>query len=184
MTDKTENPTVLIVARLSANRPHPFRIEPTAPEAAQMAEELGVLALRKIRFEGALHPDGKANWRLEATLGATVVQSCIVTLDPVTTRIEETVTRKFQKDWPGVDTDAEEVEMPEDETIDPLEDEIDLIALLQEALALALPAYPRSTDAEMTAAQFAPPGVTPLSDADAKPFAALAALKDQMKNED
>jgi len=184
MTDKTENPTVLHVAQMSMNRSHPFRIELSTPEMAQMADNLGILALRKTRFEGALHPDGQENWRLEAKLGATVVQPCVVTLDPVTTRIEENVVRKFQKDWPGVDLEVEEVEMPEDETIDPLTDQIDLKSLLQEALALALPPYPRSTETPLDSVQFAPPGVTPLTDADAKPFAALAALKDQLKDKE
>lgn len=184
MADKTENTTVLHVAQMSKNRSHPFRIEPAAPDLAQMAEELGVLALRKVRFEGVLHPDDRENWRLEAELGATVVQSCIVTLDPVTTRIEEPVIRKFRKDWPGIDPELEEVEMPEDETIDPLTAQIDLMALLQECVSLALPPYPRSTETPLESARFAPPGVAPLTDADAKPFAALAALKDQMKDND
>ncbi len=184
MTEKIENTTVLHLAQMAMNRPHPFRIEPDPTTMARMAEDLGILSLKKAVFEGAMHPDDGENWRLEARLGATVVQSCVVTLDPVTTRIEEPVTRKFRKDWPGVHTDQEEVEMPEDETIDPLSDHIDLLAFMQEAIALALPAYPRSTGQELGTARYAPPGVTPLTDADAKPFAALAKLKEQLKDDD
>ncbi|WP_420555932.1 YceD family protein [Roseovarius sp.] len=184
MSEKTENPTVLHLAQMSMNRSHPFRIEPDAPDMARMAEDLGILALKKVRLEGAMHPDDGENWKLEARLGATVVQSCVVTLDPVTTRIDEEIVRKFRKDWPGVDTDMEEIEMPEDETIDPLSDQIDLRAVLQEAIALALPPYPRSTGTPSENAQYAPPGVTPMTDADAKPFAALAKLKGQLKDGD
>lgn len=184
MTGKTENPTVLHLAQMSMNKPHPFRIEPDVPDMARMAEELGILALKKVRFEGAMYPEDAENWRLEAQLGATVVQSCVVTLDPLTTRIDEEIIRKFRKDWPGVDTELEEVEMPEDETIDPLVDHIDLKAIMQEAIALALPPYPRNTETPLESAQYAPPGVTPMTDADAKPFAALAKLKDQIKDED
>ncbi len=184
MADKTENPTVLHLAQMPANRAHRFLVEPSAPEMAQMAEDLGILAVKKLRLEGALHPEDGGDWRLEARLGATVVQSCVVTLDPVTTRLEEDVLRKYRKDWPGVDTDQEEVEMPEDETIDPLPDQIDLFAVIREAIALALPPYPRSTGTPLENSQFAPPGVTPLTDADAKPFAALAALRDQLKDGD
>ncbi|MGK7653041.1 MULTISPECIES: YceD family protein [unclassified Roseovarius] len=184
MTEKTENTNVLHLAQMAMNRPHPFRIAPDAPTMARMADDLGILALKKAVFEGAMHPDDGENWRLEARLGATVVQSCVVTLDPVTTRIEEPVIRKFRRDWPGVDTEQEEVEMPEDETIDPLTDRIDLGEMMQEAIALALPPYPRSTGQELGTARYAPPGVTPLTDADAKPFAALAKLKEQLKDDD
>lgn len=184
MTENTENPTVLHLAQMSMNRSHPFKLELDAEQMSLMADALGILALKKARFEGAVHPEDGDNWRLEAKLGATVVQSCVVTLDPVTTRIDEDVVRKFRKDWPGVDTHLEEVEMPEDDTVDPLSDHIDLLAFIQEAIALALPPYPRSTETPLESAQYAPPGVTPMSDADAKPFAALAQLKGKMKGED
>jgi hypothetical protein len=47
-----------------------------------------------------------------------------------------------------------------------------------EALALALPAYPRRDGATLGAhAASAPPGAAPLTDAEVRPFAALAALR-------
>jgi len=184
MSDKSENPAIFVLSKLSAHRSHPFCITPDAPEAAAMAEELDVLALRKLRLEGALHPDGKDNWRLEAHLGATVVQACVVSLEPVTTRLEEDVVRKYQKDFPGINPEDEEIEMPDDDNIDPLPVEVNLTEVLKEALALALPPYPRAKDSKPGATQFAPPGVPPMSDADAKPFAALAALKSKMADDE
>lgn len=182
MTKNGKPATQIRVADLGSNQTHSFSIVPEPAENAQLAAEIGVLALRKVRFEGAIIPDGDKGWRIEAQLGATVVQSCVVTLDPVTTRLEEAVERRFVHDWPGVDPEADEVEMPEDDSIEPLGDVIDLRMVLQEALSLALPTYPRSTEAELKQAQFAPPGVTPMTDADAKPFAALAALKDKLED--
>jgi hypothetical protein len=44
--------------------------------------------VRKLRFIGTLEPEGAQDWRLTADLGATVVQPCVVTLAPVTTRLE------------------------------------------------------------------------------------------------
>ncbi|NNK79430.1 MAG: DUF177 domain-containing protein, partial [Litoreibacter sp.] len=49
-----------------------------------------------------------------------------------------------------------------------------------EALSLALPAYPRAEGAELGETVFSEPGTDPMSDEDAKPFAALAALKNKM----
>ena len=55
--------------------------------------------------------------------------------------------------------------------------EIDLTAILTEELALNLPLYPRAADTVTTSETFAAPGVEPMTDAEAKPFAGLAALR-------
>jgi uncharacterized metal-binding protein YceD (DUF177 family) len=107
-----------------------------------------------------------------------VVQPCVVTLAPVTTRIEEDVERRFLADPPPMPEG--EVEMPGDESAEPLPDVIDLGAVLAEALALALPDYPRAEGAALEEAQFAAPGTRPMSDDDAKPFAGLAGLRDDL----
>jgi hypothetical protein len=52
---------------------------------------------------------------------------------------------------------------------------------MAEALALALPDYPRAPDAELEAGQFAAPGVAPMTDDEAKPLAGLAALRDRLR---
>lgn len=184
MSNDTKSTAPLRVSALNANGDTPFSLQPDPPACAEIAERLGVLTVRKLRFAGTVSPDTNKEWVLSANLGATVVQSCVVSLEPVTTRIEEPVTRRFTKDWIGVDLDADEVEMPQDDTLEPLGEEIDLHTLMIEALALALPAYPRAASASLAQTQFAPPGVAPLSDADAKPFAALAALKDKLGDPD
>ena len=58
---------------------------------------------------------------------------------------------------------------------------IDVAAIGIEALALALPLYPRARGAEFAEAVFAAPGVAPLKSEDLKPFAGLAALADKLK---
>lgn len=159
-----------------------FRIEPDPAGRAAIAANLDVLAVRKLHFDGALIPLGKRDWRIEATLGATVSQACVVTLDPVTTRIDEEITRTYvaQFDFP----DADEVEMPEDDTTDPLPETLDLVEVATEALALSLPAYPRKAGAETGTAVFTEPGKAPMRDEDARPFAGLAALRDSLENKD
>ena len=147
---------------------------------------LEIEAIRKLTFQGTVAPDGTLDWRLDGKLGATVVQSCVVTLAPVTTRIDRTVVRRFLADMPdlgAVNTDEspdEEIEIPEDETAEPLTATIDLARIMAEALALALPDYPRADGAEIENAVFAAPGTVPLEDKDLKPFAGLAALKARM----
>ena len=52
---------------------------------------------------------------------------------------------------------------------------------MAEALALALPDYPRAPDATLENAQVTEPGIAPMSDEDARPFAALAGLRDKLQ---
>ena len=71
--------------------------------------------------------------------------------------------------------------MPEDDTAEPLPEVIDLTEVTREALALALPLYPRAPGAELGEAVFAAPGTAPIRDEDLKPFAGLAALKAKLE---
>ena len=172
--------TMLSLSRLGRAAPKPFEVEPDAEGRAAMAELLDVQSVRKARLTGSLIPEGKADWRMEAVLGATAVQTCVVTLEPVTTRIDMPLTRSYRAEMP--DPTGEEMEMPEDDTIEPLPDSLDLTAVLTEALALALPDYPRAEGVELGEAVFASPGISPMTDEDAKPLAGLAALRDQLSN--
>ncbi|PPB80018.1 uncharacterized metal-binding protein YceD (DUF177 family) [Albidovulum inexpectatum] len=162
------------VADLPPRKPTRFRLEPDSETSAAIAQSLGILGVDKLRFEGELRPIGRGDWELTAQLGATVRQACVVTLDPVSTRIDEQVIRRYLADYQ--EPEGEEVEMPEDDTAERLTEVIDLGTVMVEALALALPDYPRRPGAELGQAQFAAPGVTPLTDEDLRPFAGLADL--------
>ena len=106
------------------------------------------------------------------------MQPCVVTLEPVLTRIDTKVERRYVADWPDEADAGAEIEMPEDDTLEPLGTHIDPGAVMLEALALAAPDFPRKADAEplgnLTVTE---PGKAALSDDDVKPFAGLAALK-------
>jgi uncharacterized metal-binding protein YceD (DUF177 family) len=167
---------VIDVARLRGLGAFDFDLEPTPAEAAALARLMGAQAVRKLRFAGRLAPAPGGAWRLEAALGATVVQTCVVTLDPVTTRVDAPVRRLFT---PGL-ADAAEIDLDPDADgeIEPLGERIDLGLVATEALALALPAYPRRADAALDASALsAPPQASPAAEAEVRPFAALAALR-------
>ncbi len=174
--------SLLRLADLAASRGTSFALTPDADDRTAIADTLGIVGIKKLRFEGNLTPQGRKDWVLTAQLGATVVQDCVVTLDPVTTRIDEAVTRQYLADLP--ETTGTEVEMPEDDTLEPLPDSIDLYAVLTEALALALPLYPRADGAELGQVVYTRKGVAPLTDEAARPFAGLGALRDSLKNKD
>lgn len=171
--------TRIPVRELQRARGAAFDLRPDAQGRRDLAGAMGLLGLRKLSFSGRIVPEGRSDWRLEGRLGATVVQPCVVTLEPVTTRIEEPVERVFLAD-PPPEPEGDEVEMPEDDTTEPLGNTIDLGAVMAEALALALPAYPRAPGAELGDARFAAPGATPLTDAEEKPFSGLRTLRDAL----
>lgn len=168
----------LLLARLSRGAQTTFMLTPEAPERAALAAELGLQALRKLRFAGRLIPEGRRDWRLEAELGATVVQACVITAEPVTTRIDEAVLRRYMAELP--EAEGDEVEIPEDDSAEPLPVMLDLTAVMAEALALALPIYPKAPGAALGEARFAAPGTEPLSDEAARPLSGLSALRDKL----
>lgn len=166
------------IATRTLNRRNPSRFDlaTDADTRASIAAGLGISAVPSLRFIGDLTPRGRDDLDLTGTLEATVVQPCVVTLAPVTTRIAERVERRFLADWTEPEGGGE-TEMDADDTREPLPETIDLLAIATESLSLALPAYPRAPGAELGTAVFAPPGAEPLRDDDLRPFAALAALK-------
>lgn len=176
------SPYALRVADLPQGRDIPVELVPDTEELAGLARKLDLLDLKKVRFVGTLRPIGRRDWELTAHLGATVVQTCVVTLDPVTTRIESDVERRFLADFE--EPEDGESEMPEDEAAERLGSNIDPAQVMAEALALALPLYPRKPEVERVVLDVTEPGKTPMTDEDAKPFAGLAGLRDALKHED
>ncbi|MEO0945572.1 MAG: DUF177 domain-containing protein [Pseudomonadota bacterium] len=168
-----------VLKTAAITRSHSFELVPDASARAALAETLGIEAIRKLRFTGTIAPEADADLTLTATLGATVVQDCVVTGEPVTTRIDEPLQRRYlaEMELPAGD----EIEMPDDDTAEPLPDELDLSEVMAEALALLLPPWPRAEGVEPVNLTVTEPGKTPMSDDDAKPFAGLKALKDAME---
>ncbi|WP_283426421.1 YceD family protein [Shimia sagamensis] len=181
MSPSASSSTVFRVADLQQNRPTSFELRPSPKELTALAEALSLSTVRKVVFAGEIRAHGKSDWELVAKLGATVVQPCVVTLDPVTTRVEDKIERRFVAHLPDPDGDEEEeIEMPEDENAERLETHIDVHAILHEALALNIPQFPRAQGAELKDAVFTEAGKKAMTDEDARPFSGLAALRDQL----
>ncbi len=169
MTRPNDQNTRFRVAHLNPRQPTSFRITPDAEARKALAAELGLLDLPALSFQGAITASGSDDWRLDGQLTATVVQPCVVTLEPVTTALSEKVARVYSPHITPPEDD--EVEIPEDD-IEPLGQYIDAAAVMAEALALALPLYPRADGAELAAPEVADEP----EDNTRRPFAGLADL--------
>ncbi|MCP5088838.1 MAG: DUF177 domain-containing protein [Rhodobacteraceae bacterium] len=147
---------------------------------AEAKKSLDLLKISKVRIVGDIRPEGRNNWMLTAEVGATITQSCVVSLKPVKTRLDEFAERHFIADWHEPESDTE-IEMDNNDTHEPLGEFIDLEQIALEVIVLNMPVYPRAKDALLITGQFSAPGIAPLTDEDVKPFASLAGLKEKLE---
>ena len=154
---------------------------PTEDETNEMAALFDVVSIRKMRFQGVIAPFEDNGWLLEGKLGVSVSQNCVVTLERVRTRLDLDVRRIFT---PMAEPDENEITLDasHNDEIEPLGKEIDLGLVAMEALALAIPEYPRVEGAELPESSFSPPETSDIEEEAPKPFAGLAALKEKLSN--
>lgn len=172
MSDASLPTLAFPASQLLAKKRTQIRFAPDAAARAALARVLDLIELPELSFEAVVTPEGKGDLRLEGTLAARAVQACVVTLAPVPARVEAKVLRRYLVDWQ--EPEAEDSEIPADDTIEPLPRVIDLAALALEELALALPEYPRAPGAALDPALAPPPETA--EEPTAKPLAGLAAL--------
>ena len=131
----------------------PFDIEAAPDERVALAQQSGILAVNRLQAAGLVRPEANGRRvRLEGRLSAEVVQTCVVTLEPVTVVIDVALERLYGYD---VLHDFEEgagevfIDLADDLPAEPLtEDILDVGAASAEQLALELDPYPRKPGAE------------------------------------
>jgi uncharacterized metal-binding protein YceD (DUF177 family) len=151
-----------------------LEIEADASERAALARRFKLVSLDRLTASGTLSPVSRTLFRVTGSFEAEVVQSCVVTLDPVPARLVESFSALFGEGGPGmaalVDAGEEEDE-PE-----PIEGgAIDLGETVAQHLSLALDPYPRKPGASLPDEYAA--GAEGAESGRVKPFAGLGALK-------
>lgn len=152
-------------------------LELNADESAAIAKVLDLLSLDSMRMEFKLHRSGRNHFKLKGHLLADATQSCVVTLEPVESKIDERIAIEF---WPSEEV-AQLEEEAEEEMAVPLEGPepivdgcIDIGQIAYEHLAAALDPFPRKTGVSF---DWKDPRIGQGSEMDDKPFAELARLK-------
>lgn len=150
------------------------RLDLTAGETERsaIAQRLGLESLSCLEAHIVLSRTGDII-RATGRLAASLEQSCVVTGEPVPAHIDEPLDLIFMPE-PAPGQPDEEVELDGGDLDVVFHDgaEIDLGGAIADTLALSLDPYPRSAGAD---AALKEAGV--LTEAEASPFAALAALK-------
>jgi uncharacterized metal-binding protein YceD (DUF177 family) len=143
-----------------------------AEECSAIAIRLGLLSLDRLEAHAVLSRDGE-KVRATGRLKAALEQACVATGDSVPAHVDEPFELLFLPE-PKVGSADEEIELGAADLDTMFHDgaAIDLGTAIADSLALALDPYPRSPSAE---AALKEAGV--ISEEEAGPFAALAALK-------
>jgi len=141
-------------------------VEANEAECAALARRFGIPAVESFRAELLLRPDADGAVRAEGRLSAAVVQTCVVTLEPVEQRVDEALALRFLPK--GREPQDEPDETDEIATRNGI---ADLGEAMAEQLALALDPYPRAPDALL------PVDTAAIPAAAGHPMAALSKLR-------
>jgi hypothetical protein len=135
-----------------------------------IAQAAGIAALPRLEAGFDLTRLGSDGLHLVGRVSATVVQNCVVTLEPIESEIDEAVDLMFTPQ-PAPQTDAAALQSADaGDPPETLRDgAADLGAVATEFLLLGIDPYPRKPGAVFDA--------PPAGDPSSHPFAALAALK-------
>ncbi len=152
-----------------------IHLEADGDERAALAEALGIPAVERLEADLTVTPAGEDGLRVRGHVEGDVVQTCIVTLDPVRQSVRETVDVTFLPE------EAKTGETGRTILLDAMDEEeldyyaggrLDLGPLVREHLALGLDPYPRKPDSD-----FQPHIEDDTSDR-VSPFEGLRKLKD------
>jgi uncharacterized metal-binding protein YceD (DUF177 family) len=167
-----------------------LHIQATAQEREALARLFGAVEVERLTAEVALYPQqqGPTRWQLESQVRAQIVQSCVVTLEPVSVNNDFHFKRAYARCAAGearaeVQHGGDEVlTLDQDDAPEPLPGGvIDVGEAIAEELALALDPFPRAAGVV-----FGGYSVGPGAETDrVNPFAALAKRRsnDQEKKE-
>ena len=166
------------VAQIPAGGKH-LHLEADAVQRRAIAEALEIVDVTTLAAEVDVRPVGAGAFSVRGTLNASVVQTDVVTVEPVRQEVSEeidlTLVPAEESASPsrpaGVDIDEEAT----DERDVYHGGRIDLGEIVYEHLAVGLDPYPRSPGVEFSG------HVEDNEDATKSPFAALAALKPDRK---
>lgn len=153
------------------------RIEATAEECQALARRFDLLALGQLSASVRLRRlPGRALVRVTGRFEAQVTQACVITLEPVTGRLEGRFTRCYSLAPVAAEREVL-VAVGEDEPPEPVPaGGIDLGEIVAEQMALEIDPYPRAEGARLERAEWGGP---PDGEERASPFRVLGTLKER-----
>lgn len=152
-----------------------FHLEAEPDERLRLADALGILEVRALTADFLVRPVPGRSYSLRGDVHAEVVQSCVVTLEPVVQTVKEEIDLTLMRaDALDVRDRRREVLVDPEETDGPdlfENGRIDLGIIAAEHMALGLDPYPRKPGVGFD------PHVEDKADESESPFAELARLR-------
>jgi uncharacterized metal-binding protein YceD (DUF177 family) len=175
MTTRPLLVTTIDVASIPATG-HAVRIEASPPERQAIAREYGLLEVRSLGADLDVGRGADRSLTVTGRIHAEIVQTCVVSLEPVTQLIDDGIdVRYVAGGGPAATAPRPGAEVQVDPKMEPPEllsgDEVDLGALVLEHFALGIDPYPKAAGAELPGE----PDDADRTPADS-PFAVLARL--------
>jgi uncharacterized metal-binding protein YceD (DUF177 family) len=121
-------------------------------ERAAVAAELGLLSIAGLAADITIQPWRKQGIKVAGAVVATIEQTCVVSLDPFTSRLEAPFERYYLRgNLPGHTGTVVTIDPLDEDEPEALEtNKIDLGQVIVETLSLALDPYPRKPGAKFT----------------------------------
>ncbi len=118
-------------------------------ECKLLAQQLDIKAVKDLSLTCVLMPWKKGGVQINGEISATIEEICVVTLEPFTTQVRESVERIFERaGGPPAQAPVLDLESIEDDVPDVIDGgSIDIGEIAVETLALSLSAYPRKPGA-------------------------------------
>jgi len=159
------------------------RIEADEAERKALAARFGLISLESLKAEMEIKPWRKRGVAVSGHFTAAVTQTCVVSLEPLSARLDEDFQDYFlpEADLRRLISDAEITLDVNAADPDPLEgDRIDAGELVAEHVSLAIDPYPRKEGAEFSPPEGVESTESPAEPAE-NPFAVLQKLRGKDK---
>ncbi len=160
-----------------------LHIETDQRERDALAAFCGVDSIERLTADMVIRPWLKDGAAVTGNVIADIVQTCVVTLEPVHNRIEEVLSVRYLPEAEAarlaneesVGNREEEIDLEDQDPPEPFQgDEIDIGAMICEVFALGIDPYPRAAGVEFDAALAAVEDRAPVEES---PFSVLRDLK-------
>lgn len=157
-----------------------IKIEADDAERAELATRFELVSVEVFFAEILVRPLPKGKFFiLEGKYEAKIVQNCVISLQPFESSVKGSISRRFGS-APPIEEDVEVlIELDEEDPPEPLDEgRIDVAEAIAEEFGVNLEPFPRSPGSDFEGYQV---GNENEKVEKAGPFAALAALKEKMK---
>ena len=174
---------VILLETLKRKRKVKFQHTSNSEELSAMTEMLRVEKLKAFIFNGHLIQSNKTTCTLEASFQATVMQNCIISLNPVKTVIHRKISQSYfitdqlstlREEGKKIQTISTDFNSAD---IDEISEEINIGNILFEALSFEIPLYPKKKGVIFEGITATKAGIGPLEQNRNSPFDALKKLK-------